>query len=116
MAPEELDVEAMGRAASLLCGTHDYKAFTSNRRSKKSTVRTVERIDVERVGDEIRFTFVGSGFLYHMVRIMVGTLIEVGRQERETEQVGRLLDEGVREDAGFLAPAKGLTLVEVYYS
>lgn len=113
--PGELDVDAMRQAAQLLCGTHDYRAFTSNKRSKKSTVRTVEAIEIERVGDEIRFTFSGNGFLYHMVRIMMGTLLEVGLHERDAEQMQKLLTDGTREDAGMLVPAKGLTLVEVRY-
>ncbi len=113
--PDELDMAAMRRAADALCGTHDYRAFTSNKRSKKSTVRTVDSIDIARIGDEIRFTFKGNGFLYHMVRIMTGTLLEVGMHKRDAEQMEWLLKEGVREDAGFLAPALGLTLVEVRY-
>lgn len=114
--PEALDMEAMKGAAALLCGTHDYKAFTSAKRGKKSTVRTVESIAIEHIGDEIRFTFKGNGFLYHMVRIMMGTLLEVGMHKREAAQVGELLAAGTREEAGMLVPAKGLTLVEVHYS
>lgn len=113
--PGKLDMEAMQRAADILCGTHDYRAFTSNKRSRKSTVRTVDAIIIGRAGDEIRFTFRGNGFLYHMVRIMTGTLLEVGMHEREAAQVEMLLQVGTREDAGFLAPAKGLALVEVRY-
>ncbi len=113
---EPLDVEEMRKAAELLCGTHDFKAFTSNKRSKKSTVRIVEDIKIERIGEEIRFTFKGNGFLYHMVRIMMGTLLEVGMHKREAAQMKRLLLSGTREEAGILVPAKGLTLVEVWYS
>ena len=113
--PEELDMDAMRRAADALCGTHDYKAFTSNKRSRKSTVRTVESIEIERIEDEIRFTFKGNGFLYHMVRIMMGTLLEVGMHKREIAQISGLFEAGTREDAGMLVPAKGLTLVEVRY-
>lgn len=113
--PEELDMDAMRRAADALCGTHDYKAFTSNKRSRKSTVRTVESIEIERIEDEIRFTFKGNGFLYHMVRIMMGTLLEVGMHKREAAQISGLFEAGTREDAGMLVPAKGLTLVEVRY-
>lgn len=112
---EPLDMEAMRLAAGRLCGTHDFKAFTSNKRSKKSTVRTLEAITIEQVQDEIRFTFTGNGFLYHMVRIIVGTLLEVGRHKRETAQMEELLLSGTREDAGELVPARGLTLVEVRY-
>lgn len=113
--PEKLDMDAMCQAANLLCGTHDYRAFTSNKRSKKSTVRTVDSIVIERIGDEIRFTFKGNGFLYHMVRIMMGTLLEIGLHKREAAQMTKLLNDGTREDAGMLVPAKGLTLVEVRY-
>lgn len=113
---EALDMEAMKEAAQILCGTHDYRAFTSNKRSRKSTVRTVDFISIEKEGDEIRFTFRGNGFLYHMVRIMTGTLLEVGLHKRDAAQTGKLLETGTREDAGYLAPAKGLALVEVFYS
>ena len=113
---EDLDMGAMERAAEVLCGTHDYRAFTSNKRSRKSTVRTVDSISIEKEGDEIRFTFRGNGFLYHMVRIMMGTLLEAGMHKRDAAQIAKLLEAGTREDAGYLAPAKGLTLVEVFYS
>lgn len=122
---EELDVEAMKRAAEYLIGTHDFKAFTSSKRSKKSTVRTIESIQIERVtstsfsmtgeADEIRFLYSGNGFLYHMVRILTGTLLEVGKHKRKPEDVAGILKSGSRENAGELAPAKGLTLMEVRY-
>ncbi len=113
---EDLDMEAMKRAAGLLCGTHDFRAFTSNKRSRKSTIRTVDSIGIEKKGDEILFTFKGNGFLYHMVRIMVGTLLEAGMHKRDEAQIERLLKAGTRDEAGYLAPAKGLALVEVFYS
>lgn len=123
---EKLDMEAMGKAAAFLTGTHDFKAFTSNKRSKKSTVRTIDSIKIERIentfygieglNDEIRFTFSGNGFLYHMVRIMMGTLLEVGMHKRKPEELADILERGLRENAGELAPAKGLTLMEVRYS
>ena len=78
--PEELDVDAMQTAALLLLGTHDFSAFCANKKMKKSTVRTIKAFTVERVGEEIRFTVTGNGFLHNMVRILVGTLIEVGRE------------------------------------
>ncbi len=122
---EELDMEAMKAAAQYLEGTHDFKAFTSNKRSKKSTVRTVNEIKIEKVAstsmlpigeqDEIRFTYSGNGFLYHMVRIMTGTLLEVGRHKRKPEEIADILSCGRRENAGELVPAKGLTLMEVRY-
>lgn len=122
---EELDIEAMQKAAGYLTGTHDFKAFTSNKRSKKSTVRTIESITIERVesgslfmtgkADEIRFTYSGNGFLYHMVRILTGTLLEVGTHKRKPEEMAEILSLGNRENAGALMPAKGLTLMEVRY-
>lgn len=113
--PEKLDVEAMRKAALLMEGTHDFKAFTSLKKSKKSTVRTVEQIRIEEIGDEVRFTFSGSGFLYHMVRIMTGTLLEVGLHKRKPEEITGILEKGFRENAGELVPAKGLSLMEVRY-
>lgn len=111
-----LDVEAMKEAAAYLEGTHDFKAFTSNKRGKKSTVRTIDSIRIEYVtSEEIRFTFSGNGFLYHMIRIMMGTLLEVGLHKRVPEEIKDILNAGKRELAGELVPAKGLTLMEVRY-
>ncbi|MBQ8591608.1 MAG: tRNA pseudouridine(38-40) synthase TruA [Lachnospiraceae bacterium] len=114
--PEKLDIMAMQKAATYLTGTHDFKAFTSNRRMKKSSVRTITSIRIEAIQDEIRFTYEGNGFLYHMVRILTGTLLEVGTGERKPEEMLTILESGQRENAGPLVPAKGLTLVEVRYS
>lgn len=113
--PEALDVEAMREAAALLLGTHDFAAFTSAKKGKKSTVRTLTSIRIERLGDEILFFYEGDGFLYHMVRILTGTLLEVGQSRRPVSDMERLLAEGKRELAGPLAPAKGLALMEVKY-
>lgn len=113
--PEALDVEAMRKAASCLVGTHDFKSFTSAKKSKKSTVRTIESIDIVRVGEEIRFLFTGDGFLFHMVRILTGTLLEVGLGKRSAEDMTRILMACDRQEAGFLAPAQGLALMEVSY-
>ena len=112
--PEALDLDAMRKAAERLLGEHDFKAFTSAKKSKKSTVRRIDSIDIQRQGEEIQILFTGNGFLYNMVRILVGTLVEVGRGERETESIPSLFG-GKREDAGFLAPAQGLCLMEVVY-
>lgn len=111
---EELDLEAMGAAARFLLGTHDFSAFCANKKMKKSTVRTIKSFTVERVGEEIRFTVTGNGFLHNMVRILVGTLVEVGRGERSADSIPELFG-GKREQAGFLAPGKGLCLMEVRY-
>ena len=111
---EALDVEAMQKAAELLLGTHDFSAFCANKKMKKSTVRTIKSFTVERLGEEVRFTVTGNGFLHNMVRILVGTLVEVGRGEREVDSIPALFG-GKREQAGFLAPGKGLCLMEVRY-
>ena len=111
---EELDVKRMNEAAQLLLGTHDFSAFCANKKMKKSTVRTIKSFTVQRVGEEICFTVTGNGFLHNMVRILVGTLVEVGRGEREMDSIPALFG-GKREDAGFLAPGKGLCLMEVRY-
>ena len=111
---EELDVERMQEAAQLLLGTHDFSAFCANKKMKKSTVRTIKSFTVERVGEELRFTVTGNGFLHNMVRILVGTLIEVGRGARRTDSIPELFG-AKREQAGFLAPGKGLCLMEVRY-
>lgn len=115
VCPEKLDVDAMKQAAARLCGTHDFKAFTSAKRSRKSTVRSLDSIDIERTGDEIWFTFSGNGFLFHMVRILMGTLLEVGSGKRRAEEMTALLENGKREEAGPLVPACGLALMEVRY-
>ena len=122
---QKLDIDAMREAAQYLTGTHDFKAFTSNKRGKKSTVRTINSIQIEKCAGtsmemlgtqaEIRFLYRGDGFLYHMVRIMTGTLLEVGIHKRKPEEIAEILASGLRERAGELAPAKGLTLLEVRY-
>ncbi len=113
--PLKLDVEAMEKAASYLSGEHDFKAFTSAKKGKKSTVRRIDKIDIAREGDRLTFTFEGNGFLHHMVRILVGTLLEVGTGKRKPEEMSEILASGSREKAGALVPAKGLTLMEVFY-
>lgn len=113
--PGTLDMEAMQQAAALLLGTHDYQSFTSTKRGKKSTVRTVDKIDIVRKGEEIVFMFQGDGFLYHMVRIMMGTLIETGLGIRKPEEIPMVLEAKDRSKAGHLIPGNGLTLVKVLY-
>ena len=112
--PEKLDVEAMRKAAVHLCGEHDFAAFCGNPRFKKSTVRFVRSIEISRVGEELQIQVTGNGFLHSMVRIIVGTLIEVGRGARSADSLPDLF-RAKRADAGFLAPAQGLCLQEVFY-
>ncbi|MCI8660825.1 MAG: tRNA pseudouridine(38-40) synthase TruA [Lachnospiraceae bacterium] len=110
-----LDIEAMREAAALLCGTHDYKSFCGNQKMKKSTVRTVKNIEIWQEKSLVTLMFVGNGFLQHMVRIMAGTLIEVGLGERLSRQMPYILASLDRQEAGFTAPAEGLCLMEVRY-
>lgn len=113
--PDALDIPAMERAAALLCGEHDFSAFCANKHMKKSAVRNLRSVAITREGGELRLRFTGDGFLYHMVRILTGTLVEVGRGERAAEEMPALLASRDRGRAGFTAPAKGLTLWEVTY-
>ena len=111
---ETLDLEAMRAAADALVGEHDFSAFCGNPKFKKSTVRYIRSIDIRREGGEVVLEYTGNGFLHNMVRILTGTLVEVGRGERSVESIPALFG-GKRADAGFLAPAQGLCLMEVYY-
>ena len=113
---ERPDTERMRQAAQLLTGTHDFRSFCANKRMKKSTVRTIYEIKIEEMPGEILLTYKGNGFLHHMIRILTGTLLEVGMGRRSLSSVKELLEVFDREKAGFTAPAKGLTLEEVLYS
>lgn len=112
--PEMLDVDAMNRAGQHLVGEHDFAAFCSRSKIKKSTLREIYSLSVERDGNEIRITVTADGFLYNMMRIIAGTLIEVGRGERTSESIPSLFT-AQRCKAGFLAPPQGLCLMEVEY-
>ena len=96
-------------------GEHDFKSFTSTKKGKKSTVRRIDKIRIQKEGALLTFTFEGNGFLYHMIRILVGTLLEVGMGERKAEGMPEILQAKNRELAGKLVPGKGLILEEVYY-
>lgn len=112
---ERPDLDRMRRAAEILMGEHDFRNFCVNPRMKKSTVRKVDRIDIRRDADYLRFTFHGTGFLQNMVRIMVGTILETGCGRMEPEQVREALEAKERRKAGPTAPAQGLCLVSVDY-
>ena len=113
---QEPDMEKMKRAAAYLTGEHDFASFCGNPKMKKSTVRTVTSIEIARNGPYFYFTFQGDGFLNHMVRILTGTLLEVGYGMRTPESMTKLLEAKNRAEAGYLMPARGLCLMEVYYS
>ena len=131
---EALDIEKMKKAAQYLLGTHDFVGFSSLKKVKKSTVRTVfecrvsahpsqegsllteEKACTTAGSNEVDIFITGDGFLYNMVRIIVGTLIEVGLGKKDAEVIQRVLDGKERETAGFTAPAQGLTLYKVKYA
>ena len=112
--PENLDVSAMKAAAAQLIGEHDFSAFCAAKSKKKSTVRRIDAISISREGEELCVDVTGNGFLYNMVRILVGTLIEVGLHQREANSIPAL-DGAARQEAGMLMPAQGLCLMEVTY-
>ncbi|WP_077612052.1 tRNA pseudouridine(38-40) synthase TruA [Clostridium sp. Marseille-P2415] len=110
-----LDVEAMERAAAFFIGEHDFKSFCSNRKMKKSTVRTIKKIEFEQQGSRLFIRYTGNGFLYNMVRILTGTLIEVGLGQRKAEEMKEILAAKDRNAAGCTAPPEGLFLEQVHY-
>ena len=112
--PEALNISAMEQAAAHLLGEHDFSAFCGNAKMKKSTVREIRSLTISRQGAEIHISVTGNGFLHNMVRILVGTLVEVGRGERNPDSIPALFG-GKRAEAGFLAPPQGLCLQEVLY-
>ena len=113
--PEPLDVAAMERAAADLVGTHDFRSFCGLKRFKKSTVRTITDIAITQDGAEMRLEFTGNGFLMRMVRILAGTLVEVGLGQREADSMPAVLAAQDRAAAGPALPAQGLALVRVEY-
>lgn len=113
--PETLDLEAMQIAAKLLLGQHDFKAFTSLKSKTKSTIRTINNIDIIQEDQKIIITYEGNGFLQHMVRILTGTLIEIGQGKRAISSITDLLEGKIRSEAGFKAPAHGLCMEKVLY-
>ena len=132
--PERLNIDEMKKAVSYLIGEHDFVGFSSLKKVKKSTVRTIYECRVESAecrisanataesdgiykgaNGEVDIYITGDGFLYNMVRIIAGTLIEIGKGERKAEDILKVLEGKNREAAGFTAPAQGLTLYEVEY-
>lgn len=109
------DLEAMRRAAAILQGEHNFRSFCGNPKMKKSTVRTVDTIEIVRKGGYLYFNVHGTGFLQNMVRILVGTLLEVGYGRMAPEQMADILEARDRRLAGPTAPPEGLCLVKVDY-
>lgn len=110
-----LNVERMRQGAQYLLGTHDFCSFCGNKKMKKSTIRTISEIRIEKLAQEIRIYYTGDGFLQNMVRIITGTLIEIGDGRRSPEEMKEILEAKDRGRAGYTAPACGLALMEVRY-
>lgn len=108
------DLNLMREAAKKFVGTHDFSAFCANKNMKKSTVRCIHSFEILSVGNEIRFQVTGNGFLHHMVRILVGTLLEIGSGKRPIDSIDALFG-APRSEAGELVPSCGLCLMEVTY-
>ncbi len=106
----------MAREAQALVGTHDFAAFAASGSVVRDTVRTIWRADVDRDGNDVRLIVEGSGFLYNMVRIIAGTLRDIGSGKLVPGALARAIETGDRLDLGVTAPAHGLTLMEVFYS
>lgn len=113
--PDQLDVDKMNAACRRLIGTHDFLGFSSVKKSKKSTVRTIDELAIHQDGSMLAFVFVGDGFLYNMVRIIMGTLLEIGSGAMAPEQIDDIFASKIRSEAGITVPAQGLFLEEVYY-
>ena len=111
---QALDVEQMKAAAQYLIGEHDFQSFCG-KKMKKTAVRSLYSIEFKQLKGELQIYYRGSGFLYNMVRILTGTLIEVGMNEREPESVKEILRARERAKAGHTAPAKGLCLLRIQF-
>jgi tRNA pseudouridine38-40 synthase len=114
--PKKLDVNKMKEAVKYFEGEHDFKAFKASGTSSKSSVRTIYKADVYNVEDKITIELTGNGFLYNMVRIIAGTLVEVGLGNIESEEITKIIESQKRENAGKTLPPNGLYLVKVEYN
>jgi tRNA pseudouridine38-40 synthase len=113
--PVPLDEAAMARAAETLLGEHDFAAFQASGGTAKTTVRTIRKVSLHRMGDEIVLTIEGNAFLYNMVRIIAGTLIEIGQHKRGEDAFTEAFQTMNRLSLGVTAPPHGLELTEVFY-
>lgn len=115
LVPRSLDLRAMEQAAAYLRGTHDFKNFASTKTSVKDTVRTIYGLELQKEGDMLILRIRGNGFLYNMVRIIAGALLNVGFGQCPPEYLKEALESPERMVPGPTAPARGLTLVEICY-
>ena len=112
---EPINLNLIQKAIPDLIGEHDFVSFCTKSGKKKSTVRRIDKINITENGGLLRFDIYGNGFLYNMIRIIIGTLIEIGTGKRPVYDIPRILTAKKRAEAGFLAPPQGLCLEEVYY-
>ncbi len=112
--PHKLDISAMREAADYMIGERNFSSFTDDTECK-NPLRRITNIRIISNGEKVRITFYGTGFMYHMVRILTGTLLEVGTGQREASKIPVIIAAEDRSAAGFLAPARGLFLRKVYY-
>ena len=114
--PQKLDIEKMKKAIKFFEGEHDFKAFKASGTSSKSSVRTIYKAVIRKMPEErVYIELTGNGFLYNMVRIIAGTLVEVGEGKMLPEDISKIIDEGKRENAGKTLPPQGLYLLSVEY-
>lgn len=113
--PEKLDIEEMKKATIFLIGKRDFQSFTALKEGKKSTVRELSSIEISKSDDLVQLVFIGNSFLYKMVRILTGTLIEIGLHNIKKEELINIMNSKNRTLAGPTAPSKGLFLTEVFY-
>lgn len=112
---EKLNLEKMRQCSQVLIGTHDFQSFTTLKSKTKSTVRTINYINIEEKNNIVEIDVNGNGFLWNMVRIILGTLIEAGKGKLDIEDVENILNAKKRADAGPMVPAKALFLKDVEY-
>jgi len=110
-----LDIPAMNRAKAFFLGRKAFKNFTAIKSKDKSTIKTIESIDIDKTGEKVTFTFRSEGFLHKMIRIITGTLLEVGLKEIPGEEVATMFDKPSRLTSGFTAPAHALFLKKIDY-
>lgn len=112
---EQLDFSAMEEAAGRFVGSHDFAAFRASNCVARTTVRRIDSVQISRHGERITIDVIGGGFLKNMVRVMVGTLVDIGKGRFMPSDIDRLLQQGDRKEAGSTAPACGLCLIHVDY-
>jgi tRNA pseudouridine38-40 synthase len=112
---KKLDIELMRNASKYFIGNHDFRGLSSEKNLSKSCIRRLFDITIEKNNNEITICYLGNGFIYNMVRIITGTLLEIGAGERSVEDINIALETGKREFAGFMVPANGLFLESVTY-